>query len=126
MLAVIGAIAAVLLALVAAGLLVSLIVKLTTTVGKYIMEKIRKCKKKAAVAGMGRIIDEINKQANERQREGIKQQLSAEDILSWMEDENGKVDEDSIDIIKEEQVDQKTRDLLKAHDDFFIIAPTAV
>lgn len=126
MLAVIGTIAAILLALVAAGLLGLLIVKLTTTVGKYIMAKIKEWKRKIAVSGMGKILNAVNKEANDENTQSLKNALSPEDILIWASDENGKVVDDSIGIIREKQVDQKIRDLLNTHDDFFTVDPIAV
>lgn len=115
-----------LLAIIAAGLLATIIVKLVTTVGQYIIDKVRKWKQKIATIRLKKILDEINRVATAKERARVEHELSPEDVMLWMNDENDNVIEDSIEIIKKEQVDNKTRKILDDHDGLIYIDPLAV
>lgn len=121
-----GIIAGVLLALLAAGLIATLFVKLTTTVGRYIMMKVRENRRKRALTTMKGIITEMNNEAKNDQRNKIKHELNDDDLLMWEQDDNEEVIEETIELIHADQVDAKTRNILKAHDDLVYITPTAV
>lgn len=66
MLAAIGAVAVALLALAALGLLLTLFVKLTTTVGQYIVKKVRESRIGHALASMRECIKAMREEAKRK------------------------------------------------------------
>lgn len=119
-----------LLALFAAGLLFTLVVKLTTSVGRFIIKRINDFKKKVAMIRLKKMIDAMKREAqNEKDTENANKmlaELGSESIASWLEDENSEVIEDSIVLIKGEQVDKKTRSILDDNNGSFVISPTVL
>lgn len=119
-LALIGGLVVLLLAFVAAGLLATLIVKLTTTVGQYITKKIREWKKKITVISMKRVIQEmVDKQKEEMEKHTI----TENDFITCEVDEAGKVNENSLNILQEKQPDPKIHDLMEKHDGVLLVCP---
>lgn len=117
----IGGLVMVLLALAAAGLLVSLIVKLTTTVGQYITKKIWECKNKVAVV----LIKHVLKKMTDKQKGELeKHKVTMNDLITCEVDEAGNVNEESVNILQEKQPDPKVHDLMEEHDGVLLVCPT--
>lgn len=122
-----------LLALFVTGLIFTVIVKITTTVGRYVLRLYRELQRRIALARMKNLIDAMKKQqekegkqANNDKLNKMKEELGEEGLTLWAEDENGDVIEDSIEIIRGEQVDLKTKKIMDENDGYITIAPMAV
>lgn len=119
-------IAGALLAIIAAGLLATIIVRLRTTIGRYIIDKVRTWRKRIAAMILQKTLDDINRKVSKDKRSTIQHQLSPRDVAIWESDIKGNVIEESIEIIKEDQVDNKARQILNDHDGLIFIDPLTV
>ena len=119
-----------LLALFVGGLIFTLVVKLTVSVGKYISEKVKEQKKRTSASRMKELIAAMKREyQNEKQTEDANQmvhELGEEAVALWSEDDNGNVLEETIELIKGDQVDEKTKRIMDRYNGFVTIAPSAV
>ena len=119
-----------LLALFGGGLIFTLVVKLTVSVGKYISEKVKEQKKRTSASRMKELIAAMKREyQNEKQTEDANQmvhELGEEAVALWSEDDNGNVLEETIELIKGDQVDEKTKRIMDRYNGFVTIAPSAV
>ena len=111
-----------LLALFVGGLIFTLVVKLTVSVGKYISEKVKEQKKRTSASRMKELIAAMKR---EYQNEMV-HELGEEAVALWSEDDNGNVLEETIELIKGDQVDEKTKRIMDRYNGFVTIAPSAV
>lgn len=119
-----------LLALFISGLIFTLVVKLTESVGKYLSKKVKEWKRRIAASRLKELLDAMyrdnqNKKQTEDAQEMVRE-LGADALAYWAEDDNGNVLEETIGIIEEEQVDEKTKKIMDKYNGLVTIAPSAV
>ena len=119
-----------LLALFTTGLLFTLVVNLTTSVGRFIINRLKKHRHKTAGIRMKELIETVMREKqNEINTENANKmlnELGPEAIALWEQDEDTSILEDSIVIVKGEQVDENTRRILDANNGSFVISPTVL
>ena len=119
-----------LLALFTTGLLFTLVVNLTTSVGRFIIKKLKERRHTIVSMRMRELLETVMREKqNETDTENANKmikELGPEAIAIWEQDEDTSIREDSIVIVKSEQVDEKTRRMLDDNNGAFVISPTAL
>lgn len=119
-----------LIALFVSGLIFSLVVKLTVSVGRYIKEKMNKLKRRIAVSRMREILEELTRNKKNEEQNKNADEMSAElgedALVVWAQDENQEVIEDSIEVIEGNRVDNKTREIMDKYNGYVTISPYPV
>lgn len=126
MIPILATIGAILLALFVAGLILTLVVKLTTTVGAFVKNLVFTIKKRISGMLIKKAIEDLRKQKDKENAEKMTEALGQDAIAFWFEGTNGEVEQDSIKIIKGEDVDERTKMIFEMNDGLIAIEPSGV